>query len=169
MALLDTYRQGTAANVESDIKTRTLAILRDYRNPWDIYAELLQNSVDSINRRYNMIQSGSSTDYGYDNEFDVEYSDDYLGKILIEVTPSKRTVRISDNGTGMPADCIEKLLLPDGTDKRVGKEYGYKGKGLCRWKRPGPGSSAPSCPSGQYAHPSVHRPLWLRFSRSSWR
>lgn len=129
MSLLNTYKDGATAQIETDVKNRSLAILRDYRNSWDVYSELVQNSVDAINRKYNILQNSSCNEYGYDFEIEMP-EEEFRGKILIEISPTNRTISISDNGTGLQGDKIEKLLLPDGSDKKPGKEYGYKGKGL---------------------------------------
>ena len=129
MSLLNTYKNSATEKIESDVKDRSKAILRDYRNGWDIYSELLQNSVDSINRKYDVLQNSALNDYDY-NFVVSPLEEEFKGKILLEICPSSKTIAVSDNGTGLQGNKIEKLLLPDGTDKKPGKEYGYKGKGL---------------------------------------
>lgn len=115
-------------NSESEIKTRIQDILRSYRNPWDTFSELIQNSVDAINRRFRIMNDPDF--YLYEELEDIENANEYTGKIFIEVFPDKKTIRISDNGTGIEDTKILSMLLPEGTDKKKGKEYGYKGKGL---------------------------------------
>lgn len=108
-------------SADLDVKRRIQDILRCYRNSWDVYAELLQNSVDAINRRQKIIETVNA---------DVVADNDYVGKILIEIYPTSKRVLICDNGTGIRKEKIQSMLLPEGTDKRPGEEYGYKGKGL---------------------------------------
>ena len=102
----------TSFNSESEIKTRIQDILRSYRNPWDTFSELIQNSVDAINRRFRIMNDPDFYLYEELENIDTEY----MGKIYIEVFPYSRTIRISDNGTGIEDTKILSMLLPEGTD-----------------------------------------------------
>ncbi len=124
---LELFIEKQQTSGEAMLRRNVLDILRCYRNFWDPYAELLQNSVDAINRRYKMFTDSSF--YLYSNTPDRDYSD-FVGYILIEVCPSERIIKISDNGVGIENNKIGELILPDCSDKIRGKEYGYKGKGL---------------------------------------
>lgn len=133
MAFLETTKQKfyNEQEIEKNVKSSIQDILRSYRNFWDPYAELLQNSVDAINRRYGLLNDPSY--YLYDEirkKYNVYEETDYVGKILIEIWKDKRKIRISDNGTGIQKELVEEILQPEGTDKKRGKDYGYKGKGL---------------------------------------
>lgn len=133
MGLLETAKGISNSKIEQDLKNRIQDILRCYRNFWDPYGELLQNSVDSINRRYRIYNDEQFYLYNQIREernIELDSDESYTGKILIEVWPHERKIRLSDNGTGIEKEKIEKIILPEGTDKKRGKEYGYKGKGL---------------------------------------
>ena len=85
-----------------------------YTHPWDVLAELLQNSVDAIRR--------------YTRNFP-QFKKDHT--IEIQIDSRNRTIDIKDSGVGFPIDEIKTLLSPHGTDKeRASEEIGYKGIGL---------------------------------------
>jgi molecular chaperone HtpG len=91
-----------------DIRHQITNILESYSHEWDLLSELAQNSVDSI------------------RELDPE-----KGDVEINFDVPKRTITISDNGCGVDANKIKKLLRPFGTNKRGhGKQVGEKGVGL---------------------------------------
>lgn len=132
MGLIETAIDVSNKRIEDDLKNRVQDILRSYRNFWDPFGELLQNSIDAINRRYRIYND--ETFYMYDEFKDLDISteekQEYRGKILIEVYPNEKKLIIFDNGVGIKKEKIERIILPEGTDKKRGKEYGYKGKGL---------------------------------------
>lgn len=133
MGLLQTAKGISDSKIEQDLKNRIQDILRCYRNFWDPYGELLQNSVDSINRRYRIYNDEQFYLYNQvrqERNIDIDSDESYRGKILIEIWPHEKKITIKDNGTGIENEKIEKIILPEGTDKKRGKEYGYKGKGL---------------------------------------
>jgi len=83
-------------------------LFRDYRHPWDILTELVQNSVDAIN----------------DDESEI-------GNIEVKVDTDKKELTVSDNGVGVRSGSVEKILVPNfSEDKSSGRTYGYKGVGL---------------------------------------
>ncbi len=134
MSLLDTARNksGDPALVESQVKRKTREIVRAYRHSWDIYSELLQNSVDAINRRYRILNDPDFrlyTDYRQ-KYLTLESDQNYAGQIGIVVNVPAREIEIRDNGIGIWADKMEEFLLPEGGDKQIGQEYGFKGFGL---------------------------------------
>lgn len=61
-----------------------------YRNPWDMYAELAQNSVDAIRKM--QAESGEK------------------GRIRITVNAQEKSIVFEDNGCGIPFRRIPKLL-----------------------------------------------------------
>ena len=132
MGLIETAIDITNNRIENDLKNRIQDILRSYRNFWDPFGELLQNSVDAINRRYKIYNDESFYLYNKFDHIDIntEEKQEYRGKILIEIWPNESRLVVSDNGVGIEKEKIEKIVLPEGTDKKKGREYGYKGKGL---------------------------------------
>lgn len=83
-----------------------------YNHPWDILAELAQNSVDAIKKR--MLKK----------EID-------RGKITLKVDSRNNFISIEDNGKGIDPDKLEILLAPFSTDKEDDPEsIGEKGVGL---------------------------------------
>lgn len=79
-----------------------------YNNFWDIIAELVQNSVDAINK-----------------------TEEKKGKIKIIINSIKRSIQVIDTGIGIERDKIPILLTPFSTDKENDREtIGEKGVGL---------------------------------------
>lgn len=84
-----------------------------YERPKDIYREYIQNAVDSI---------------------DIAVSENLVNaakaRIEIEIDKERRSIRISDNGTGIDADNAEKYLLDIGhSPKRFTNARGFRGIG----------------------------------------
>lgn len=131
MGLLDSARNIVGGRLESDLRNRIQDVVRSYRYFWDPLGELLQNSVDAINRRHGVMNDPNHyLHQSLRQQFEIHTDMSYKGRILIEIWPAERKLKVSDNGVGIPRDEIERLLLPEGTNKLKGKEYGYKGKGL---------------------------------------
>lgn len=79
-----------------------------YNNSWDVYAELIQNSVDAIRQ--------SVTE---------------RGQILLQVDCPTRSIIITDNGVGINANELPNLLKPFATNKSgIDITIGEKGVGL---------------------------------------
>ena len=79
-----------------------------YNNFWDIIAELVQNSVDAINK-----------------------TTEKKGSIKIIINSPKKSIQVIDTGIGIEKDKIPILLTPFSTDKEDDKEtIGEKGVGL---------------------------------------
>lgn len=120
---------------EQSLRQEVSEVLRAYRHPWDVFAELLQNSVDAINTRFSI--SNDPNYYRY-NEYrerfidfdDEECDENFRGKINISWDLQSNKVCISDNGVGIEDIDVSKFLLPKGSGKVVGKDYGFKGLGL---------------------------------------
>ena len=84
-------------------------IIDSYNNPWDILAELIQNSVDAIR------QSPISE----------------KGKIELFIDCVKKEIEIKDNGIGIDPDELPDLLKPFSTNKKnISNVVGEKGVGL---------------------------------------
>lgn len=85
-----------------------------YSHPWDVLAELVQNSVDAIRSHIKK--------YG---------EDESKHSISITVDQQERSVRVHDSGIGIEPDKISDLLSPHGSDKsKQPGLIGEKGVGL---------------------------------------
>ncbi len=89
-------------------------IVDSYNHPWDVLAELAQNSVDAI-RRFERENPGEKKPH----------------RIDIEMDARERSIIFSDTGTGIGAGKLRELLAPHGGDKEnFPDEIGEKGVGL---------------------------------------
>ncbi|MDO4270649.1 MAG: ATP-binding protein [Eubacteriales bacterium] len=80
-----------------------------YNNFWDILAELIQNSVDAINRAADFTQ----------------------GEIDLYIDCRRKEISIRDNGCGIAPEKLVELLRPFSTDKLEDEsQIGEKGVGL---------------------------------------
>lgn len=134
MSLIEKAKQRFAsrAEVESNLRNDIQEIVRAYRHSWDIYSELIQNSIDAINRRHMLLNDPESflyTDLGKES-IEINTAPDYRGRIKLRIDIPANTITIYDNGVGIPANRVEDFLLPKGGDKVLGRDYGFKGFGL---------------------------------------
>ncbi len=93
-------------------------IVTSYRHPWDIYAELLQNSIDAIFEAKQTLYSNQP---------------EWKGKIKIVVDSERRSLKISDNGIGIPFNRIGAVIVLGRSlkrENRQGSRYGFMGFGL---------------------------------------
>lgn len=131
MSLLTTAQQIANDHLENNIRTQIKDIIRGYRHFWDPFSEALQNSVDAINRRFRVLNDPDFYLYPlWQANYHLGADPQFTGKIRIELWPHERRFAVLDNGVGIKPEEMEKFILPEGSDKRHGKEYGYKGKGL---------------------------------------
>ncbi len=97
---------------DARIRKELQNIKDSYSHPWDLLAELLQNSVDAIRRRDTEHPGGSHS-------------------IRLTVDCGNKTLHVLDDGAGFPLSRLKDLLAPHGTDKEGrGNEIGQKGIGL---------------------------------------
>lgn len=92
-------------------------IIKSYRYPWDVYAELIQNSVDAI----------------FDAKKQLHFnSPRWKGKIEITVEPEKRRLVFEDNGIGIPPEKIGQVIVFGKSLKRTEQQsrHGFMGYGL---------------------------------------
>lgn len=83
-----------------------------YNHPWDIIAELAQNSVDAIKKR-------------------IDKKEIEKGIITLKIDSRNNFISIEDNGIGIDPDKLETLLAPFSTDKEDDPtSIGEKGVGL---------------------------------------
>lgn len=83
-------------------------ILESYENPWDVLAELAQNSIDAI-RKSGVVK----------------------GHLDVEIDQKKRKILWTDNGCGIDPSDIEDLFVIYGTNKRGDPDtIGEKGVGI---------------------------------------
>lgn len=91
-----------------NIKKSIKGIDDSYNNFWDILAELIQNSVDAINKK-----------------------EDKIGHISLEINSVEKFIKIVDDGIGIDNSKIPELLSPFSTDKENDYDtIGEKGVGL---------------------------------------
>jgi hypothetical protein len=92
-------------------------IVTSYRHPWDVYAELLQNSVDAIFEAKKGLHAQDAA---------------WRGKIEIVVDSEKCKITVADNGIGIPHDKIGQVIVLGRSLKRERHEgrYGFMGFGL---------------------------------------
>ncbi|HDR7450318.1 ATP-binding protein [Bacillus thuringiensis] len=129
MALLQLYRDNVS---EEQLKSEIQEIVRSYRHSWDVFSEPIQNAIDSINRRFRI---HNDPEYYLYNEYREKYGEispdpSYEGELNIVFNVDDSSITIKDNGVGMEPESMEKYLLPKGSNKKVGKDYGFKGYGL---------------------------------------
>ncbi|TCJ86409.1 UNVERIFIED_ORG: histidine kinase/DNA gyrase B/HSP90-like ATPase [Bacillus cereus] len=130
-SFLEMYTQLTKIDPDTSLKEEVRGILRDYRNFWDVYAELLQNSVDAINRRYRVLNDTNYYMYKDFNTNNPNFNDgNYRGKIEIRVDTTDNTITVLDNGVGIEKENLMNFLLPKSSGKKMRKDYGFKGYGL---------------------------------------
>lgn len=72
VAIGETLSSSATRNHETEHKREIVDLFRDYRHPWDIFTELIQNSVDAIN----------------------QHSTPINGEITLEITKAHRNIRI---------------------------------------------------------------------------
>lgn len=128
---LKKYQEMTHNDPSIALKEEVKSILRDYRNFWDVHAELIQNSVDSINRRFKLLNDTSYHLYDEFHETYPNFSDaNYSGKIEIQIDTRDKTLTVLDNGVGIDSESMIKFLLPKASGKKIKHDYGFKGYGL---------------------------------------
>jgi hypothetical protein len=110
------------ANVSNDQGLVTAArkreiknILKSYTGTYDCFSELIQNSMDAIDKRYE-IESKSS-------------NDSYKGHIWITVNIQKHSFHITDNGIGFNESEFRSFLAPNTSFKDGKRTRGSKGVG----------------------------------------
>lgn len=102
------------ANPENRVKKQVENIYQSYSHPWDVLAELTQNSVDAIK--------------DWESEFPNETRQH---KITLKINKESRSVIINDTGIGIIPDKLPDLLAPNATDKAGDSiTVGEKGVGL---------------------------------------
>lgn len=102
------------SNPEHRIKKQIENIYESYSNPWDILAELNQNSVDAIK------------EWEAENE-----NTDRDHSIEIRIIRSSNSIEIEDTGVGILPENLPNLLAPNATDKAGDvSTIGEKGVGL---------------------------------------
>ena len=95
------------------IREKVKRTIKSYRNSWDIYTELIQNSVDAIIDKF-----------GFENISQ--------GKIKIEIDSSKRRIVIEDNGVGIKPNELSSIIVLGESLKRKNNKgkYGFMGYGF---------------------------------------
>lgn len=99
------------AMFDNAIKGNVESILRCYTGFFDIFSEMIQNSLDATEKKFR-------------ND-----SNDYLPKIFIEINIKEQTLRVVDNGCGMSIDEFLLCFRPNFTFKKGQHLRGSKGVG----------------------------------------
>ena len=104
----------TVKKVKKEIRN----ICDSYSNPWDIFAELAQNSIDAIKKWENL----------YSNSL---LNDNKKHKIIITIDRHNRSIVIEDTGVGFNPSTASSFLAPNNGDKDEDDSLiGEKGVGL---------------------------------------
>jgi hypothetical protein len=99
---------------EKRLRKEIVNICGSYNHPWDILAELCQNSVDAI-RRHQRVFGPEAAPH----------------RISLTIDGTARSIEVTDTGCGIDGSKLAGLLAPHGTDKDDGsEEIGEKGVGL---------------------------------------
>ncbi|MDQ7236425.1 ATP-binding protein [Bacillus pacificus] len=106
-------RENLRSISEGQIKSNIERIIASYRNEWDIFTELIQNSADAV-----------IDQFGFENISN--------GIITIKISTDERKLEVSDNGIGINEEDISKILVTGESLKRnEGRgKYGFMGYGL---------------------------------------
>ena len=86
-------------------------ILKSYTGTFDLFSELLQNSLDAVQARQRLEGPG------------------YTPQIWIDIDMPDRKVRVTDNGIGMNEEELKYCLRPSVSFKRQSDLRGHKGVG----------------------------------------
>ena len=100
--LMDSELQSSNIVISTEVKPENLKLTADEKLITQVIINLIKNSVESINNKTN-------------------------GKIQIEAFWSSQTepiIQVTDNGTGISADLIEKVFIPFFTTKEHGSGIG---------------------------------------------
>src|SRR3989338_4832075 len=96
------------------LKKHIQNICNSYSHPWDVLAELAQNSVDGIKLW---------------NERNPRIKKEH--KILVTINRNSKSIKFFDTGIGLDPEKAPLLLGPDETDKdEIESQIGEKGVGL---------------------------------------
>ncbi len=88
-----------------------LNILKSYTGYFDVFSEIIQNSLDALERRSNIEKNN------------------YKPKLHIEIDIQKSKIRMIDNGIGMSGDEFRFCLRPSVSFKNQSEGRGHKGVG----------------------------------------
>jgi hypothetical protein len=86
-------------------------ILKSYTGYFDIFSELIQNSLDAIDKRLKASKES------------------YSPQLWIKIDIANRTIRIVDNGSGMSFDEVRFCFRPNVSFKNRKESRGHKGVG----------------------------------------
>lgn len=84
-----------------------------YADPYVVFREYIQNAADAID---NAVRQGILSKTS--------------AEIVIHLSPTERSIVISDNGTGLSADEVEQTLISIGNSKKTSElDRGFRGIG----------------------------------------
>lgn len=93
------------------VKREVRNILKSYTGFYDLFSELIQNSLDAIEKRIKEGEKG------------------YTPKLFILIDMNDPTVTVTDNGVGMKLSQFKKFVKPNMSFKSYGEARGSKGVG----------------------------------------
>lgn len=98
---------------KEQIRSNIERIIASYRNIWDVFTELIQNSADAI-----------IDQFGFNNI--------NCGQIILNVLTEERKIIIKDNGCGIRSSDLAKILVTGESIKRSENrgKYGFMGFGF---------------------------------------
>lgn len=106
------------------------SILSSYSGEFDWLAEMIQNAVDSLERRWAKKPASPSPDRWAEGKPVDVLPDDLVPRLRIVIYRNEDRVLVLDNGTGMSLENFSQLVVPFATDKPPAQERGQKGVGL---------------------------------------
>jgi molecular chaperone HtpG len=114
----DFLKEISTRKIKKEIKN----ICDSYSNPWDVFAELTQNSIDAI-YKWNTLFGGEG-----DGLFDAEKK---KHNITLTLDRNSRSIEILDSGVGFDPETAPTMLAPNNGDKDDDSDLiGEKGVGL---------------------------------------
>ncbi|MEM9540142.1 MAG: ATP-binding protein [Cyanobacteria bacterium P01_E01_bin.42] len=118
-------------NAAITLKDEVREIVRAYRHIWDVYSELMQNSVDAINRKVKILRDPEQfSDKNLIKNKNLREQNFDIGRIELEIFIKERRIILRDNGVGIARHDLDDILLPRRSRKKISRDYGFKGIGL---------------------------------------
>lgn len=139
MSLIDIYRTKVSEDVERRLRQKVNETFRAYRHSWDVFSEIIQNSVDVINQRYGILNDPSFYLYEpYREKYTITPDPSYA---LRQPAPPKDASEAERHkSVGSPAVLRMRLRGADaspaveGAEPLAGKVNYFTGSDRSRWR-----------------------------------